>query len=102
MDELRDIKITANKRAGDMTEILAVEPNLRVVIDAVKLEGEMAARKILRQREHCPVPVILFIQAVGNQAVVQAIIWVRIDSLVHEGRQNGAGNSRIIPISCVH
>ena len=82
-----------------MTYLAAVEPDVRLVVDAAKKKLESLLRKhIVRKVERASVPPVLPAEVIRNGQVVQTVIWVRINTLVNQSPEDGAGNGCVIPV----
>src|ERR1035437_6625292 len=106
MNHVRNIEAESLEHSGHVfvvAHLLAVDPNVSAVIDAVKMQPHHLALEIGGQVELTsepvrlgpwifkvgkmavliePIPFVLFLAGVGNEHIVQADIWIGINNML--------------------
>ena len=90
------VELAPDEGAVDLAQLLAVEPDLRVVVDAVEGQVDRAALPLRRRVEGDAIPPRLFRQ-VGDQQVIEAVQRVGVNPLLHQGGEHRARHGRIQP-----
>ena len=91
--DARDVEYAANEGPLHHAEFVAVEPDVCLVIDPFEDERKLLIPGDFRAGELGAVPVFLFVQALGNCEIVEAVIRIGVDAAINHRRQNGAGYS---------
>ena len=95
-----DIERPAGECAADVAERTAVEPNLRMIVDAVEGEVDGTILPCRRRVKLHSVPPALP-REVGNQQIIEPVQWVRIYPLLYQRGEHGAGHRGIVPPASV-
>ena len=88
---------SADEGALDVAETLAVEPDLRRVVDAVEGDGLMLAGGGGGSFELDAVPVVLLVERLRDGEIVEAVVGVGIESAVDHAGEDGARNGGVHP-----
>ncbi len=100
-EQAGDIEAAADEGAVDSAECVAVEEDLRAVVDAVEGERGMAVQRGGRSGEMRAEPEALVRERLRDRHVVQAEVGVGIDAARDQGGENGAGHDSGVPVGVV-
>ena len=97
-----DVEDAANECATHGAHLDAVDPDLGGIVDAVKVEPDVAALVGLGNIDDSAIPVRGMCKAFGDDlgAVVFAVERLGIDVVVDQRSEHGAGNRRRVPATC--
>ena len=69
-----DVKDAADECALDRAEGLTIEPHGRRIVDAFEGQSEAASAGSFRRVKLYAIPIVLFVQALGDGKIVQAVV----------------------------
>ena len=100
-EQAGDVEDAAIEGSGDFAECVAVEPDLRAVVDAEEGERRVAFERGGGRGEVRAEPEALMRERLGDGQVVEAEVGVGIDAARDERGEDGAGNDGCVPVRVV-
>ena len=98
-----DVKSATDERTGDIAELLSVEPDVCLVVDAVEEKFETLLRKhFVRYAERASVPPVLSAKVFRYGQIVQTVIRIRIYALIYQSPEDCTGYCGVIPVVSHH